>query len=492
MEDLTACGYKSTELLGEGGQGKVLKVKSLNSGTEYALKIYPEKVSGGKSYGLYEMREIDILFRLSHPYLLHGIKLMTPRTCSLLKERFGVFIPLAQRTLGAAGMSLTTAAKIKICLQVSYAIKFLHDMGTLHGDIKLDNILLFSDDKSNLSDFGGAIYMSGKETASHGFTVSTEYWPPEAPNDLSDAIRKPKANTTARDVWTWGMTMLYMFTALAASNTIKKTLADPTKRDRFYKAFATQQARVKYIEDAMQGGSIMYSVLPQMAKLIAGMTATFPEERITMDDVIKQLRAIDLKQHLSEWPIPEPVGLELKPEGKFESVKEGVVKVLLYIHRWASQSDIVTTEQVFLATDLYYRAAPYYEALTGNDDYDRKNYTLLFTVVLRMATKLAPSKFVVDSGTIAQVSGAVHSAELSSRMNTIERSIVEISGGVLYRRHFFHKCESLKQYQDAYKEFSNKDYLLISLSEWLAKHKSQWSIWLVPELFRDAYKRLTE
>eukprot|EP00062_Callorhinchus_milii_P019633 gi/632974399/ref/XP_007903656.1/ PREDICTED: serine/threonine-protein kinase PAK 7 isoform X2 [Callorhinchus milii] len=89
-----------------------------------------------------------------------------------------------------------------VCLSVLKALSYLHSQGVIHRDIKSDSILLTSDGRIKLSDFGFCAQVS-KEVPRRKSLVGTPYW--MAPEVIS---RLPYG--TEVDVWSLGVMVIEM------------------------------------------------------------------------------------------------------------------------------------------------------------------------------------------------------------------------------------------------------------------------------------------
>ncbi|KAM4713209.1 serine/threonine-protein kinase PAK 5 isoform 2-T2 [Anableps anableps] len=89
-----------------------------------------------------------------------------------------------------------------VCLSVLRALSYLHTQGVIHRDIKSDSILLTSDGRIKLSDFGFCAQVS-KEVPKRKSLVGTPYW--MAPEVIS---RIPYG--TEVDIWSLGIMVIEM------------------------------------------------------------------------------------------------------------------------------------------------------------------------------------------------------------------------------------------------------------------------------------------
>lgn len=90
---------------------------------------------------------------------------------------------------------------LTIAQDIAHGLRFLHSSDLLHGDLKCKNILLDSNYRAKLSDFG----LSCSSKLSDGTPRGTPYW--MAPELLS----KESANTTASDIYAFGIILFELY-----------------------------------------------------------------------------------------------------------------------------------------------------------------------------------------------------------------------------------------------------------------------------------------
>ena len=136
-------------VLGAGGMGTVYRAQDVRLGRAVAIKI----ISAGPSFAARFEREARVLARLDHPNILplwdvgqagDLLYLVTPvvegGSLRDLRLRLGGQVPVAQ--------ALTLVA------QVADALEHAHQRGVVHRDVKPGNLLLHTDGRVMLADFG--------------------------------------------------------------------------------------------------------------------------------------------------------------------------------------------------------------------------------------------------------------------------------------------------------------------------------------------------
>ena len=140
--------YKKGELLGSGAFAKVHKVWDAATGEKYAAKI-AENNSGARSAF---KDEIEILTKLNvGEYVANMIEFFAKPDCVIILEfQSGgdLFDEIVKRN------PYVESDARKACLQLLTAIKFMHDQGIAHLDLKPENVLLDENCNVKVTDFG--------------------------------------------------------------------------------------------------------------------------------------------------------------------------------------------------------------------------------------------------------------------------------------------------------------------------------------------------
>ncbi|KAJ4287974.1 hypothetical protein N0V90_011989 [Kalmusia sp. IMI 367209] len=224
--------YDFYELIGKGAYGRVFKGKNRNTNGLVAIKIididtvdYEEMTTKNLSETL---KEINILQQLrdskARPYV------------NIIEEARSVHNELWIVSEYASGGSVNTLMKptmnsrdsgpgllekfiIPIARELALGLKYVHEAGVLHRDLKCNNILILEDGRVQLCDFG----VSGTlepESSKRSTIVGTPYWmAPELQNEwIKDAHPQSRIRPndilygSEVDIWAYGCTVFEMAT----------------------------------------------------------------------------------------------------------------------------------------------------------------------------------------------------------------------------------------------------------------------------------------
>jgi len=148
--------YEVQKKIGEGAYGKIYKVRNKQSGDIRAMKqITKTKI---QDMGKFQT-EIKILSMLDHPNIVRLFEVIEDdKYYNLLEELCtgGELLTRAQKT------QLKEKEIAKIFHQIMSGVAYIHGMGIVHRDLKLENILFASEDPMSpikIIDFGFSVFM---------------------------------------------------------------------------------------------------------------------------------------------------------------------------------------------------------------------------------------------------------------------------------------------------------------------------------------------
>jgi len=169
--------YDLERLLGQGGFAWVFAGRELD-GTAVAVKILMPRYAGDRQFESRFRNEAETAKKLQHPNIIR-IRFVA-RSGSYVYFAMDLCPDSLAARLEREG-PLPEADIVRVAGDVARALQFAHAQGVIHRDLKPDNILLHSDGRAVLSDFGIARAVSGY-VASTGvnMTIGTpQYLSPE-------------------------------------------------------------------------------------------------------------------------------------------------------------------------------------------------------------------------------------------------------------------------------------------------------------------------
>ena len=169
--------YDLERLLGQGGFAWVFAGRELD-GTEVAVKVLMPRYAGDRQFESRFRNEAETAAKLQHPNIIR-IRFVA-RSGSYVYFAMDLCADSLAARLEREG-PLPEADIVRIAGDVARALRFAHVQGVIHRDLKPDNILIHSDGRAVLSDFGIARAVSSY-VASTGvnMTIGTpQYLSPE-------------------------------------------------------------------------------------------------------------------------------------------------------------------------------------------------------------------------------------------------------------------------------------------------------------------------
>ncbi|MEL6106177.1 MAG: serine/threonine-protein kinase [Planctomycetota bacterium] len=169
------------ELLGRGGMGAVYKARQRSLDRIVALKVIHRDLASVPGFAERFAREAKSLARLNHPSIVgvYDFGQVDGQYYLVMEYVEGMDL---RRLLKTADLEPQQA--IAMVPQICEALQYAHDQGVVHRDIKPENILVGTDGKIRIGDFGLAKLVSDGEpeqnlTASHQVMGTLKYMAPE-------------------------------------------------------------------------------------------------------------------------------------------------------------------------------------------------------------------------------------------------------------------------------------------------------------------------
>ena len=215
--------YRITGKLGEGGMGQVFRADDERLHRQVAIKVLPPEMARDPERLARMEREAQTLAQLEHPNVaaIYGLEEATPDG-EPAPVRFLVMQLVEGETLGTridAGR-VPLQETLQIGLQIARALEAAHDKGIVHRDLKPANIVLSSDGKVKLLDFGLAKAYAGDSSGSSP-SISSSPTAMEATKAgmilgtagyMSPEQARGKEIDRRTDVWAFGCVLYEMLT----------------------------------------------------------------------------------------------------------------------------------------------------------------------------------------------------------------------------------------------------------------------------------------
>jgi serine/threonine protein kinase/tetratricopeptide (TPR) repeat protein len=159
--------YRLTALLGRGGMGEVYRARDTRLDRDVALKVLPTAMAADPARLERFEREAKTVASLNHPHIVHlysveedaGVRFLTMELVE--GQALDAMIP-------ASGLPLTKVFDIGIA--VADALAAAHDKGIVHRDLKPANVMLATDGRVKVLDFGLAKLSDPTPASDHGAT----------------------------------------------------------------------------------------------------------------------------------------------------------------------------------------------------------------------------------------------------------------------------------------------------------------------------------
>ncbi|ELR17849.1 protein kinase domain containing protein [Acanthamoeba castellanii str. Neff] len=263
---------QTLKTIGKGNFGKVFK--GVYVGTEVAIKqlYYVDDEDMQK----YIEREMATLKGLRHPNIVQLL--------GLCKDDTGIYIVTEfipggdlRSKLKDDSLELSWLLRVKIAIDVAYAMNYLHSKKMIHRDLKSQNLLVCEDWKIKVCDFGFA--RKAEPKADFLTMCGTDEW-------MAPEVGLGEKYDTRADVFSYGMVLCELVTR-----------RKPPRRQagRAY-AFEVKELKTRAPPDTP----------PELMDLIVNCAQFYPEKRPTFRDILQDLKELSAKLE-RENPSPPPL-----------------------------------------------------------------------------------------------------------------------------------------------------------------------------------------
>ena len=213
--------YRVVSLLGAGGMGAVYEVVPISGGRSFALKIFTSAGSHAEFLRKRFVAEGRILDKLHHRNLVKVHELGFDDSTDAPYFTMDVVLgpegkPCTLEDMRCKG-GLDETMVAAFYSDLRSAMQYLHGEGVVHRDIKLENVLIDSEGRAVLSDFGVSRII--KPDLREEIAVTTTFASDRAPimgsaGYLSPELKSGAAAAPADDAWALGILIFRLLTGV--------------------------------------------------------------------------------------------------------------------------------------------------------------------------------------------------------------------------------------------------------------------------------------
>jgi serine/threonine-protein kinase len=192
--------YKILEKLGEGGMGVVYKAEDTKLDRIVALKFLPHHLTANDAEKARFLQEAKAAAALNHPNVCAVIDIQESNG-----QQFIIMEYVDGSTLRKKIPIQKEEDAIRYAIQIGEALQAAHAKGIVHRDVKSENIMLSSEGRIKVMDFGLAKLKGSLKLTKTSSTVGTlSYMAPEQ-------LRGDEADTRS-DIFSFGVVLFEMLT----------------------------------------------------------------------------------------------------------------------------------------------------------------------------------------------------------------------------------------------------------------------------------------
>ena len=168
--------YQVFESIGTGASSRVVRGYDPLIDRSVAIKLFSPELARGEARSRF-LREARVVGKLSHPFIitLHDMGIEESTSIPYLVMELVDGQPL-DKVLAKGSAPFPTACAW--AAEVAVALAVAHRRGVIHGDVKPANILITSESRTKLTDFGMA-RLASHEKMDTSLLGTPAYWCPE-------------------------------------------------------------------------------------------------------------------------------------------------------------------------------------------------------------------------------------------------------------------------------------------------------------------------
>ncbi|KAL0722323.1 hypothetical protein Bca4012_036922 [Brassica carinata] len=251
--------YELGKLLGHGSFAKVFLARNINTGENVAIKVIDKEKIVKSGLAGHIKREISILRRVRHPYIVHLHEVMATKTKIYIVMEYvrgGDLYGKVSRGRLREGVAR------RYFQQLISSVSFCHSRGVYHRDLKLENLLLDDEGSLKVSDFGLSVVSEQlkQDGICQTFCGTPAYLAPEV-------FTRKGYDAAKADVWSCGVILFVLMAGYLPFD-------DKNVMVMYKKIFRGQFRCPKWFS-------------PELTRLMNRILDTNPDTRITIPEIMK-------------------------------------------------------------------------------------------------------------------------------------------------------------------------------------------------------------
>ncbi len=195
--------YMVIEELGQGGMGKVYRVKDQKINEEVALKLIRPEIAMDKKTIERFSNELKIARKITHKNVCRMYDINEEKDTHYITMEYvpGEDLKSFIRRSGQLGISAT----IKIVIQICEGLAEAHHLGIVHRDLKPQNIIINEEGNASILDFGIARSLKDSGLTQTGSIMGTPHY--MSPEQIEDGSVDQRS-----DIYSLGIILYEMLT----------------------------------------------------------------------------------------------------------------------------------------------------------------------------------------------------------------------------------------------------------------------------------------
>jgi eukaryotic-like serine/threonine-protein kinase len=195
--------YRLGSVIGQGGMAVVYRAEDLTLGRTVAVKILRESLGTDPEFLERFRREARAAARLNHPNIIAVYDVGQDGLSNYFVMEYveGTDLRDLIRDTGV----LSPEQVVDLGCQIAAALEYAHRSGLIHRDVKSQNVLVTSDGKVKVADFGIAIMHGEGSITQAGMVIGSVHY-------MSPEQAEGRPTTAASDVYSLGIVLYEMAT----------------------------------------------------------------------------------------------------------------------------------------------------------------------------------------------------------------------------------------------------------------------------------------